>query len=132
MLEPAMPKKNRPSHDASYRRLFSHASMIESLLRRYVAQPWIQRLDFQTLELVPSHYVSEQHEQRQSDLVWRLRYGPRGEWFYVYVLLELQSTPERFMAVRLLAYLMLFYQRLLRSGELTTDRRLPPVLPIVL
>ena len=51
---------------------------------------------------------------------------------YVYLLLEFQSTIDRFMAVRILSYVGLLYQDLIRSGQWTTDRRLPPVLPVVL
>ncbi len=54
-----MPKKQTP-HDGSYRRLFSHAVMVEDLIRRYVAPPWLDRLDFSTLEMVPAHYVSDE------------------------------------------------------------------------
>ena len=124
--------KNQTPHDGSYRRLFSHARMVEDLLRRYVGQAWISRLDFSTLELVPAHYVSDELQQRESDVVWRLRYGPAGEWFYVYILIEFQSQVARFMAVRVLAYIMLLYQDLIQNKGLTRSRRLPPVVPIVL
>ena len=52
----------------------------------------------------------------------------RHRWLYVLVLLEFQSTVDRTMAVRVLAYTALLYQDLLR----TTAEPLPPVLPIVL
>jgi len=126
-----MAKKKTP-HDGSYRRLFSHARMIADLLERYVVPPWIGSLDLSTLELVPAHYVSDELEQRESDVVWRVRYGPDGEWFYVYVLIEFQSSVYRFMAVRLLAYVLLLYQDLIRNKRLTRAGLLPPVLPIVL
>jgi len=106
--------------------------MIRSLIGRYVDKGWKGRLDFSTLELVPAHYVTQEHEQRESDLVWRVRLKGSEEHFYVYILLELQSTIQRFMALRLLLYLLLFYESLFRGGELTRNRKLPPVLPIVL
>ena len=70
--------KTRTPHDGSYRRLFSHTRMVEDLIRRYVDPPWVDRLDFSTLEIVPAHFVSEELEQRESDVVWRLRYRPSG------------------------------------------------------
>ncbi len=125
------PKKQTP-HDGSYRRLFSHARMVEDLIRRYVSAPWLDRLDFSSLEMVPAHYVSEELEQRESDVVWRLRYSPAGDWFYVYLLIEFQSRVDRFMAVRILAYIMLLYEDLILKKRLTRLRKLPPVAPIVL
>ncbi len=124
--------KTQTPHDGSYRRLFSHGRMVEDLIRRYVGPPWLDRLDFSTLEMVPAHYVSEDLEQRESDVVWRLRYGPSGDWFYVYLLIEFQSRVDRFMAVRVLAYLMLLYENLILKRRLTRSGKLPPVLPIVL
>ena len=125
------PKQPTP-HDGSYRRLFSHARMVKDLLRRYIGPPWLERLDFSTLEMVPAHYVSKELEQRESDVVWRLRYSPSGDWFYVYLLIEFQSRVERFMAVRVLTYLMLLYEDLILKHQLTSAGKLPPAVPIVL
>src|SRR5205085_6992367 len=52
-------------------------------------------------------------------------------WFYVYLLLEFQSTPEPFMAVRLLVYIGLLLQELIRTQGFKAGDRLPPILPIV-
>ena len=126
-----MPKKQTP-HDGSYRRLFSHARMVQDLIQRYVAPPWVDRLDFETLEMVPAHYVSEELEQRESDVVWRLRYRPEGDWFYVYILIEFQSEVFHFMAIRVLTYVMLLYEDLIRKKRWTKSGKLPLVVPIVL
>ena len=48
------------------------------------------------------------------------------------MLLEFQSTADRYMAVRLLAYGSLLYQDLIRRRELGPGGELPPVLPVVL
>jgi len=37
-------------HDASYKLLFSHARMVEDLLRGFIHEPWVHELDFTTLE----------------------------------------------------------------------------------
>ena len=63
-------------------------------------------------------------------MIWRLRWGE--EWLYVYLLLEFQSTINRFMAVRVMVYLGLLYQDLIKTKQLTRTGRLPPVLPVVL
>ena len=47
---------------------------------------------------------------------------------YVYLLLEFQSDVDPWMAVRLLVYVGLLYQDLIRAGCLTPDGCLPPVL----
>ena len=52
-----------------------------------------------------------------------------GSPAYIYFLIEFQSTVERFMAVRVLQYVLSFYQDLLKQKKL---KHLPPVFPIVL
>ncbi|HMQ14217.1 MAG TPA: Rpn family recombination-promoting nuclease/putative transposase, partial [Candidatus Competibacter phosphatis] len=100
-------------HDASYKLLFSHAKMVEDLLRGFVPQSWVQALDFSTLEKVNASYVTDDLRDRHDDVVWRVRF--QEHWLYVYLLLEFQSTVDRFMAVRILSYTGLLYQDLIRS-----------------
>ncbi len=51
---------------------------------------------------------------------------------YIYLLLEFQSHVDSYMAVRIMAYVALLYQGLIRSGQLTPSSTLPPVVPVVL
>jgi predicted transposase YdaD len=117
-------------HDSSYKLLFSHSEMVADLIRGFVREDWVEELDFSTLERVSETSVSHDLREREDDLIWRLRWG--GRWLYVYLLLEFQSSVDRFMAVRLLTYIGLLYQDLAAAGEIPRGGRLPPVLPIVL
>ena len=117
-------------HDHSYKLLFSHPEMVADLLRGFVLEDWVKDLDFATLERVSGGYVADDLREREDDIVWRVRFG--GGWLYVYLLIEFQSSVDHFMAVRVLAYLGLLYQDIIRTGGLTPDRLLPPVLPLVL
>ncbi len=63
-------------------------------------------------------------------MIWRVRF--RDRWLYVYILFEFQSTVDRFMALRLMVYVGLLYQRLLDEKRISSGDFLPPVLPIVL
>ena len=45
-------------HDNSYKLLFSHARMVEDLLRGFIQEPWVQEVDFTTLERVSESHVS--------------------------------------------------------------------------
>jgi hypothetical protein len=113
-------------HDASYKLLFSHPQLVEDLLRGFVREPWVAELDFTTLETVPASTVSDDLRSRHNDLIWRVRWGPC--WLYVYVMLEFQSRVDPYMAVRVMTYVGLLYQDLLRRRELSEHERLPPVL----
>jgi predicted transposase/invertase (TIGR01784 family) len=118
-------------HDRGYRRLFSKPRLIEELLRGFFDPSWVQRLDFTTLEQVPSSFVTPGLRARESDVIWMLR-TRQGRPVYVFLLLELQSTVERTMAVRMMAYVALLYLDLIAKGKLTPEGKLPLIVPIVL
>ena len=46
-------------HDHSYKLLFSHPEMIADLIRGYVREPWVERVDLSTLERVSGSYVTD-------------------------------------------------------------------------
>ncbi|MFL6264443.1 MAG: Rpn family recombination-promoting nuclease/putative transposase [Thermoanaerobaculia bacterium] len=118
-------------HDSGYKSLFSHPEMVEDLIRGFVREDWVRDLDFSTLEKVPGSYVAPNLMPRESDLVWKLRWkGDRV--LYVYLLMEFQSSVDAAMALRMMVYLGLLYQDLLKRGETTPSGKLPPVLPLVL
>ncbi len=117
-------------HDHSYKQLFSHAALVRDLLQGFVQEAWIDDLDLATLEKTQSSYVSDDLREREDDAIWRVRC--RDEWIYVYILIEFQSTVDRFMAVRLMTYIGLLYQDLIRTGQLLDNGKLPPVFPLVL
>jgi predicted transposase/invertase (TIGR01784 family) len=118
-------------HDNGYKALFSHPEMVADLIRGFVHEDWVRNLDFATLERVDGSFVTPRLRRRESDVVWRVRWG--GErWLYIYLLLEFQSTVDPFMALRLMVYVGLLYQHLIKQRQLPESGKLPPVLPLVL
>lgn len=113
-----------------YRLLFSHQTLVADLLRGFLPPDWVAVLDLASLERLSASFVSEQLDQREGDVIWRVRWGPN--WLYVLILLEFQSSDDPHMAVRIAAYGALLYQELIRNGAVTHDAKLPPLLPIVL
>ena len=105
--------------------------MVRELVSEFVGEPWVENLDFTTLQRVSTSFVSEHLKGREGDLLWKLRLRD-GTRAYIYLLIEHQSRVDRFMAVRLMVYVGLLYQELLKTGELALDGRLPLVIPLVL
>jgi len=130
---PTRDRKDSTPHDRGYKRLFSHPLAVEGLLRGFLPQDWGDRLAFSTLERVGNSFVADDLRERHGDLIWRLRFnGEAGGWFYLYLLLEFQSTSDPFMAVRLLTYVSLLLEEIIRREKLKPGDRLPAVLPLVL
>ena len=117
--------------DAAYKQLFSRPRMVRDLLRGFAARGWSGGLDFASLTPLPAGFVSRDLRQRHGDAVWRVRFHDRG-WLYLVLLLEFQSAVDRAMAVRMLTYTGLLYEKLIGGGELRAHGVLPPVLPVVI
>ena len=124
----------RDLHDSSFKLWFDHPRMVRDLLRGFLPADLAAAFDFDTLEQMSAQYVGDDLRQSRGDMLWRVRFRTEAaqEWLYLLVLLEFQSTVDRHMAARVLAYTGQTYLKLVRSGEaLGPDGRLPPVLPIV-
>jgi len=59
-------------HDQSYKKLFSHREMVIDLLR-FIDEPWVKQLNFDTLETVNSSFVTNTLRERHDDIIWRVR-----------------------------------------------------------
>jgi predicted transposase/invertase (TIGR01784 family) len=104
--------------------------MVIDLLKGFVHEPWVNELDFNTLEIVSGSYITDDLRSREDDIIWKVRYQQR--WIYLYLLIEFQSTIDPFMAVRMCSYTMLLYQDLIKSKQIKNREKLPPVFPLVL
>ena len=122
------------THDAGYKKLFSHPRLVADFLRGFVPEDWVQQLDFTTLEKLGSNYVSTSGLYRDG-VLWRLRLKDRaahGDWVYICIMLEFQSSSDYWMPLRLLTYISLFYQQLIANEQLKYGAKLPPVFPVVI
>lgn len=131
----------RHDHDASYKQLFSYPEVVRDLVLGFIPDQWLHSLDFDTLEKVPGSFVTEDLRHRSGDVVWRVKV--HEQWMYLYLLIEFQSRVDRWMAVRIMTYVGLLYQDLIRRGHINAPQQgkrrkrpataqLPPVLPIVI
>ena len=120
-----------PDYDGLYHRLFSHPRMVAEMLREFVAGPWLDDLDLDGMERLNAKFHAGTSERRDGDMIWRIPRRGGGDTYLV-LLLEFQSTPDHWMALRALVYAGLLWQHLVAEKRLPLDGRLPPVLPVVL
>jgi hypothetical protein len=105
--------------------------MVAELLRDFVAGPWLDDLDLEGMERQNAKFHAETGDRREGDMIWRIPRRDGGDTYLV-LLLEFQSTPYHWMALRVLVYASLLWQQLLNEKSLLPDGRLPPILPVVL
>ena len=122
---PAPPTPN--PHDALFRFAFSDPAHAEGQLRAVLPATLVAKMDFATLRLVPGTFVDESLAGRQSDLLFEVEIGGRPA--LLYVLLEHQSKPDRWMAFRVLRYLVRVWDAFRLADP--KAKRLPPIVPII-
>lgn len=120
-----------PDHDALYHRLFSHPGMVAQLLREFVAEPWVDDLDLDTMARLNGDFIAETGARWAADVIWRIRRKREGD-AYLLLMLEFQSWQDHWMALRVMVYIGLLWQHLIESKALAPERRLPPVFLVVL
>ena len=119
-------------HDGSYHALFSHPELVEDLLRYFVPEALIGELNFSGMQRVNAKFHAEGLERREGDIIFKIPYQHAEGAVYLYLLLEFQSQHDPWMSVRILTYVSLLYQQLIKELKLDPALGLPPVFPLVL
>jgi predicted transposase YdaD len=115
-------------HDALVRAIFGTPANMADELRAALPPQATAHLDLSSLRQLPAHFVDGHLQGSESDLLFSVRAA--GRRAFIYVLVEHQSRPDRFMALRLLRYIGRILDAYRRSNP--GARRLPAVIPLVL
>jgi len=118
---------NNNIHDCGYKNFFQNPVAVKQLLTSFVDEAWIHQLDFDTLERMDTSFVTDEFKEKESDMIYRVQIN--GKDTYIYLLIEFQSTVDRFMPLRMLRYITEFYEYLVKSQKM---KQLPSVFPLLL
>ncbi len=130
-----MPKtKDHFIHKHGYGFLFKNPEYMKRLIKDFVDEDFYRQLDFKNCEpLIEKTYITEEYKEFSEDLIYRIKL--RGRDAYIFILVEFQSEPDRFISVRILNYVSLFYLDHIKEFKAANGHIpefLPPVLPILL
>lgn len=114
-------------HDRRNKRLFTHPKLVEELLTYFVDEDFVKELDFSTLERLDKSFITDDFKEKESDLIYKIDF--KGSELYIYLLLEFQSTVDKFMSLRMLRYITEFYEFLVYNKRV---KSLPAVFPLLL
>ncbi|MEJ5362972.1 MAG: Rpn family recombination-promoting nuclease/putative transposase [Spirochaetota bacterium] len=107
--------------------LFSNPLMVKELLESFVHMDWVKEIDFTQAETIDKTYVNDHYKEYESDIIYKLRF--RNTDMYIYLLIEFQSTVDKFIAFRMLQYIVELYRELIYNHKV---KRLPVVFPIMI
>ena len=77
--------------------LFSHPRMVKELILSFVHEEFVNDIDFSTLKRTFNSFVTEEFRERESDIIWQV--DIKDSTVYFYLLIEFQSTVDRFHGV---------------------------------
>ncbi|MEU4314978.1 Rpn family recombination-promoting nuclease/putative transposase [Nocardia sp. NPDC024068] len=131
-----MSEQRSNPHDAYFRKVMARPDNAASELRAVLPEAITARIDWPALQLHPGSYVHPDLRNRFSDLLFRTRLD--GHPAYIYVLMEHQSSSDRFMAFRMLEYMVAIWRQHLahhdhehRSQRARKTTTLPAIIPLV-
>ena len=118
-------------HDKYFYRVFSDTSNAAGLLRPYLPPAVAGSLRWATLTHWPGRFVSDDWRGREADLVFSAEREGTEEPVLVYALLEHQSTPRYWMALRVLNYCLQIWVAWQGASKNKKKTKLPLIVPLV-
>lgn len=129
-------EKVHNEHDKGYRSMLSVKRNFIELIKGFVKEPWVDEIDEEedSLSLMNKSFVTKDYEDREADIIYRLKLNGNDVIFYC--LLELQSTVDYTMPYRLLEYMTEIWREEFRNADIDAREnkvyRLPVIVPMVL
>jgi predicted transposase YdaD len=115
-------------HDRLFKQLLGEPVNAASFLEGNLPRELTARMDLSALQVLQESFIDEQFKQSEADLLFSVPIANRPG--YVYILFEHQSSPDAFMALRLLAYMVRVWERFRRENP--ESGRLPIIVPMAL
>ena len=116
-------------HDKLFRTVFADHGEAAALLRAHLPESLARDLRWSTLTLQDRSFVDPDLRDTESDLLFSIRRKAGAPPAWLYVLLEHQSRPDRWIRFRLLKYCCRIWDRSRR--QFPRERRLRPIVPLV-
>jgi predicted transposase YdaD len=116
-------------HDMMVRAVLSDLAEATSFLQTHLPQEVSQALSWSTLKLLEGSFVDEHLRESEADVLYEVQHVSGEASVWVYILLEHQSTPDRWMRFRLLKYCCRIWD--LSFREYPDQRELPAIVPLV-
>ena len=116
-------------HDKLFRTVFTDPTEAAALLRAHLPESLAGDLVWSSLALQDASFVDEQMRDSESDLLYAIERTAGEPPAWLYLLLEHQSKPDRWMPFRLLKYCCRIWDRDRRTRR--RERELRPIVPMV-
>ncbi len=121
-------------HDTGYKDLLSNKEVFLKLLRSFIHEDWVQEIDENNLEYINKSFILHDYSKKEADVIYKLNIKNSSVFFYC--LLELQSSVDFQIPIRLLYYMTALWQEVIKNTKReeleSKEFRLPAIVPLVL
>ena len=114
-------------HDKFFKEIFGKPELAADFVRNYLPPAIVNSLDLASLEVQKESFVDEKLEENFADLIYRVRLRNSQETAFVCLLFEHKSSPDKWVALQILGYLLKFWERLKANKAKT----LPLIFPVL-
>jgi hypothetical protein len=116
-------------HDSMVRAVLGDLAEARSFLQRYVPEALSETLNWSTLRLLEGSFVDDDLRRSETDFLYEVERVRDDVSLWLYILLEHQSSPDRWMRFRLLKYCCRIWD--VNLSERPVPRELRPIVPLV-
>ncbi|MFN8670506.1 MAG: Rpn family recombination-promoting nuclease/putative transposase [Candidatus Sericytochromatia bacterium] len=116
-------------YDKGYKQMLGNEEIFKELLETFVKVDWVKNIDYDSIEKIDKSFISEEYLEKESDIIYKTKLKDNKE-IYIYILLEFQSSVDKFMPIRCLNYITNLYLEMIKAKGEKID--LPAIFPIVL
>jgi len=113
-------------HDRYFRSIMSDPKVAREFFEHHLPSNIKKVIDCSTIRPQKDSFIQDNLKQQIADLLFSADFN--GEKGYIYLLLEHQSTPDKFMPFRILKYVIAIMEEYLKK---TGKKRLPIVYPMI-
>src|SRR3989339_238541 len=121
-------------HDKAYKDLLSNKEYFVKLLKSFVHEDWVNDINENSLEYENKSYILHDYNNKESDIVFKMKL--QDTEVILYCLLELQSSNDHSMPIRLLFYMTSIWNEILKNTKQEeiekSNFKLPAIIPMVL
>ena len=104
-------------HDKFARRALSDIIVAKELIQKHLPPELVKRIDIDSVQLTNKSFISEAMQQLHSDVIYKCNIDNKKG--YIYYEIEHQSTPDKWLPLRIAAYNIQLMQQHINEGHKT-------------
>ncbi len=87
------------------------------MIQKHLPQELVKRIDIDSVQLTNKSFISEERKQLHSDVIYKCNIDNKQG--YIYYEIEHQSTPDKWLQLRIAAYNIQLMQQHINEGHKT-------------